>query len=151
MEIAEKIAESALEIFSTMVLMDIRQTGDLVREHITLKNSISGVIGLAGIRKGVLAIHTPEAVALAITSSFLGMEVTGLNVDVEDAVGEVANMLGGNIKMFLTDKGRDIDLSLPSIVKGEAYEFQPGGEVERVVVPFTCGAGEFFIEIQLEK
>ncbi|PID73072.1 MAG: chemotaxis protein CheX [Desulfobacterales bacterium] len=134
-----------------MVMMDIEQAGGLTEGNLPFKNSISGVIGLAGTRKGVLAIHTPEAVAFAITSGFLGMEVTEVNADVEDAVGEVANMLGGNIKMFLTDKGRDIELSLPSIVKGEAYDFQPGGDVERIVVPFTCAAGDFFIEIQLEK
>ena len=51
-----------------------------------------GVIGLAGTHKGVLAIHIPNKVAMAITSSFLGMEVDEINEDVKDAVGELANM-----------------------------------------------------------
>ncbi len=147
----EKIIEATAEIFSTKVKMEVSVQGEVADDLLPLQNSITGVIGLAGTHKGVLAIHCPNQVAMAITGSFLGMDVDEINEDVEDAVGEIANMLGGSVKAILSDNGRDIDLSLPSIIRGENYEFQPAREVERFVIPFKCDAGQFAVELELEK
>lgn len=151
MELDAKIIESAKEIFSSMIMMEIEVADEKVGAHQSLEDSISGIIGLAGMRKGVLAIHLPNAVAMAITGSFLGMEVTEIGEDVEDAVGELANMLGGNIKTILSERGRDIELSMPSTITGKHYDFQSTKEAERYVIPFICEAGKFSVELQLEK
>ncbi len=151
MELSEEIIESAKEIFSTMVMMEIAVNGEMTSKSVALHESISGVIGLAGTHKGVLAIHIPNKVAMAITSAFLGMDVDEINEDVEDAVGELANMLGGNVKSILSANGRDISLSLPSTITGQDYDFQPTKEAERIIIPFRCDAGEFAIDLQLEK
>lgn len=150
-DLSEKIIESATEIFSSMVMMEISVKGDCLTEMPPLTDCISGVIGLAGKSKGVLAIHIPNTVAMAITGSFLGMDVEEMNEDVEDAVGELANMLGGDIKSALSEKGKDIDLSLPSTISGRLYDFQPTKETERVIVLFCSPSGDFSIEVQIEK
>jgi len=150
-DIREKIIEAAKEIFSTMVMMEISVDGERATDTVVLYNSISGVIGLAGTHKGVLAIHIPKPVAMAITGSFLGMDVDEINEDVKDAVGELANMLGGNVKSILSENGRDIDLSLPSTITGQQYDFQPTKEAERIIIPFCCKTGDFTVELQLEK
>jgi chemotaxis protein CheX len=150
-ELRERIIETAKEIFSTMVMMDISAKEDSSSGTHPLIDSISGIIGLAGTYKGVLAIHLPHRVAIAITSSFLGMEVATMNADVEDAVGELANMLGGNVKSILSEKGRDINLSLPTTITGRHYDFQPTKEAERIIIQFMCETGEFTVELQLEK
>jgi chemotaxis protein CheX len=151
MELDVKIIESAKEIFSTMIMMEITVADEVSGKGNSLENSISGIIGLAGMRKGVLAIHLPNAVALAITGNFLGMEVAEINEDVEDAVGELANMLGGNVKTILSERGRDIELSMPSTICGKQYDFQSTKEAERYLIPFICEAGRFSVELQLEK
>ncbi len=151
MKIKEKIIESTTEIFSTMVMMDVTVENDNVENSGSLHDTITGLIGLTGTHKGVLAVHVPNAVAMAITSSFLGMEVSEINEDVEDAVGEIANMLGGNVKTVLTENGRDIDLSLPSTISGLSYTFQPAKDVIKVVVEFGTVNGSFLVELQLEK
>ncbi len=151
MDLDGKIIESAKEIFSTMIMMEIEVSKEESGDQLGLTDSISGIIGLAGMRKGVLAIHLPKEVAMAITGNFLGMEVTEVNEDVEDAVGELANMLGGNVKTILSEKGRDIELSMPSTISGRHYDFQSTKEAERIAIPFDCEAGKFSVELQLEK
>ena len=151
MDIKDKIIESTIEIFSTMVMMDVTVEDENVEGSGKLCDTITGLIGLAGTHKGVLAIHIPHPVAMAITSSFLGMDVSEINADVEDAVGELANMLGGNVKTILTGNGRDIDLSLPSTISGSSYHFQPSKDVDKVVVQFGTANGPFLVELQLEK
>ncbi len=109
------------------------------------------MVGMAGSHKGMLAIHIPEPVAMAITSNFLGLEVDAINEDVQDAIGELANMLGGNVKSFLTETGSDIKLSLPSTIFGQEYTFQCQDEVETIVVPFTSSDGKFLVELRLQS
>lgn len=152
MEIRDKIIETTQEIFSSMVMMEVSASEEPVTEGSVHSESITGLIGLAGTYKGVLAIHMPNTVALAVTSSFLGMEVEEINADVEDAIGELANMLGGNVKTILSESGRDINLSLPSTISGREYNFQLASEsAERTVICFEAEPGRFHVELQLEK
>lgn len=151
MEIRERIVESVVEIFTSMVMMEVSVLEETQIEAHPLIDSISGVIGLAGTHKGVLAIHLPHRVAIAITGSFLGMDVEEINSDVEDAVGELANMLGGNVKSILSEKGRDIDLSLPTTISGAQYDYQTNKDAEKIIIAFQCETGKFTIELQLEK
>ena len=141
MDIKDKIVEATIEIFSSMVMMDISVESDVANDSGKLHDTITGLIGLAGTHKGVLAIHI----------SFLGMDINEINEDVEDAVGELANMLGGSVKTVLAENGRDIDLSLPSTISGASYHFQPSKDVEKVVVRFGTPNGSFLVELQLEK
>ncbi len=150
-EIVPKIVEATEEIFTGMVMMEINQSGELLEELGLLKNSITGMVGLAGTHKGVLAVHIPNQLALAITANFLGLEFEEMNADVQDAVGEIANMLGGNVKTILSDKGRDIQLSLPSTISGEQYTFMSQNDVDQVVIPFNAPAGVFYVELELER
>ncbi|MDX9896768.1 MAG: chemotaxis protein CheX [Desulfofustis sp.] len=151
MDIKNKIIESTQEIFSSMVMMEIAVVDSSDADQGSSRDGISGIIGLAGTHKGVLAIHIPAVVAMAITGSFLGMDVEQINEDVEDAVGELANMLGGNIKTILSQNGRDIELSLPTTISGQNYDFQTAKDVEVTRLDFTTDSGTFTVELQLEK
>lgn len=150
-EINDKIIESAIEIFTGMVMMEISVAGEPMEKIGPLKKSITGMVGLAGTHKGVLAVHFPKEVALAVTSSFLGMEVEEINDDVQDAIGEIANMLGGNLKTILSDRGKDIMLSLPSTISGDEYAFSMQADGDRVILPFQSPVGVFYIEVELER
>lgn len=150
MDIQDKIIDSTKEIFSSMVMMEV-SVKEVEVQHGPLQDTITGMIGLAGTHKGILAVHIPYTVAMAITSSFLMMDVTEIDEDVHDAIGEVANMLGGNVKTILSEKGRDIDLSLPSTIAGSEYSFSSDKEVDSLIIEFDTGKGTFLVELDLEK
>ena len=71
--------------------------------------------------------------------------------DVQDAIGEIANMLGGNLKTILSDRGKDIQLSLPSTISGEEYNFSSQAEAEQIILPFQAPSGVFYVEVELEN
>ena len=149
-EISDKIIESTIEIFTGMVMMEVTVAGGPMAELGPLKQSITGMVGLAGTHKGVLAVHFPKQIALDVTSNFLGMDVDEINEDVQDAIGEIANMLGGNLKTILSDKGRDIQLSLPSTISGDEYHFSSQADAEQIILPFQAPSGLFYVEVELE-
>lgn len=150
-EISDKLIESTIEIFTGMVMMDVSVAGAAMQKIGPLKQSITGMVGLAGTHKGVLAVHFPKHIALDVTSSFLGMDVAEINEDVQDAIGEIANMLGGNLKTILSDRGRDIQLSLPSTISGDEYAFSSQADAEQIILPFQAPSGIFFVEVELER
>lgn len=149
-EISDKLIESTIEIFTGMVMMEISVVGEPLERLGVLKQSITGMVGLAGTHKGVLAVHFPKQVALDVTSSFLGMDVEDINEDVQDAIGEIANMLGGNLKTILSDRGKDIHLSLPSTIFGDEYAISSQAEVDQLILSFQAPAGMFYVEVELE-
>ncbi len=151
MEHAQHIIDSTREIFSSMIMLEVSPGEPFKRSDKHLQNSISGIIGLAGATKGMLAIHLPNQAALAVTTAFLGMDVEEINEDVRDAIGELANMLGGSIKAILDPSGSDIKLSMPSAVYGEEYAIDCLAGAEMVTVPFSFDGQTFMVELQLRQ
>jgi len=148
---AQHIIESTQEIFSSMIMLDVTPGEPFKRNDDILTNSISGIIGLAGATKGLLAIHLPETSALAVTTAFLGMDVEGIDEDVRDAVGELANMLGGSLKSVLDPNGSDIQLSMPSAIHGEEYSVDCLAGAQTITVPFHFDDLSFMVELQLRQ
>lgn len=149
MDYAQQIIAATEEIFSSMLMLEVAPGVPFKRSNEPLKNSISGLIGLAGKSKGLLAIHLPDATAIAITTAFLGIEVAEIDDDVRDAIGELANMLGGSIKSALDPLGGDIQLSMPSAIYGEEYAIDCLADALKVTVPFELDGSTFLVELQL--
>jgi len=149
-KLQKNITAATTEIFETMIMLDITAGDPVLERTNNFKCSVSGIIGFAGTCKGILAIHLPEKVAMSITGSFLGMEVTEVDDDVTDAIGELANMVAGNIKMVLDEAGKNVTLSIPSCVHGDEYTLDTAADCERVVIPFNLESGQFLVELQVK-
>lgn len=102
---AKYITDATREVFSTMVMMEPTDDYPLKEPVHRFKCSITGMVGFAGIYSGVISIHCPVSLALKITSSMLGMDCEEVNEDLSDAIGEIANMLGGGVKQVLSKGG----------------------------------------------
>ena len=151
MDFNEKIVEVTKEIFETMIMVDVTP-GEALSEHVSqFKSSLSAMVGFAGFKQGNLALHLPEAVAKGLTGDFLGMEVDEINEDVQDAMGELANMLAGSMKPFISEEGGKVDLSLPSVVYGEEYTLTVVNEADWMIVPFSVSHGDFLVGLELKK
>lgn len=151
MKHAQHIIESTQEIFSSMIMLEVTPGDPFERSDQFLRDSISGIIGLAGTTKGMLAIHLPNQAAMSVTEAFLGMDVDGINEDVRDAVGELANMLGGSLKSVLDPNGSEIQLSMPSAIHGEEYSVDCLANASTISVPFNFDDNAFTVELQIRQ
>ena len=98
---------------------------------------ISGVIGLSGEVGGAVAISLKEKTALKVTAILTGSEYKTIDADVTDAVGEIINIIAGNVKKHFEDNLR-IKISLPTIVKGKAHSIVWPSEKTRIIsIPFS--------------
>ena len=109
---------------------------------------VTGIIGIAGGIKGNVAISFPEESALKNVSAFLGEEMTEMNDDVMDAIGELSNIVAGYAKNFLTDF--KVEISLPTVIKGHNLVIKEPPDVFSFVVPFECEWGRFDLGVGLK-
>jgi chemotaxis protein CheX len=151
MDFHAKIVEVTKEIFETMIMMDVTP-GQPLAEHVSkFSCSLSAMVGFAGLKQGNLTIHTPEKVAIGLTQSFLGTEIEEINEDVQDAMGELANMIAGSLKPIISNDGKSVELSLPSVVYGKEYTMIVVAKADWIIVPFTVSYGQFLVGLEFKN
>lgn len=111
---------------------------------------ISGVIGLVSEAfTGSVVITFPAATFLQVTSRMIGEECSEINDMIRDAAGEMTNIIFGQAKIVLNQRGYGIKTALPSVIAGHDHSVLPLTKGPRVVIPFTTDVGPFFVEICL--
>lgn len=148
MEFTKKITESAEEIFSTMIFMDLAAQEPLVEGKQVMGCHISAMIGLTGDLSAMMGIHCPEEVGLAIAGAMLGMELEEIDADVKDAMGEIANMVAGGVKERFSPENVNLELAIPTAISGKSYSISSPKSSNKIVIPFSVEQGQFFIEIK---
>ena len=112
---------------------------------------ISGVIGLTGEARGAVVISMKDDLAIRLTSILAGKSHRVLYDEVVDAVGELINIIAGNVKQELEDAFR-LTISLPTIVKGKEHTINwPDNQTRIICIPFeTSDAESFTLSVALE-
>ncbi|MBN1141275.1 MAG: chemotaxis protein CheX [Deltaproteobacteria bacterium] len=152
MEIYQQLADATQEVFQSMLAMEIAPQAEIGTPPESFSETVSGMVGMGGLYKGIVAVHAPYPLAKKITSQFLMTDVDEINDDVLDAFGELANMLAGSIKAMLSSSGKDIQLSVPSSVSGEKYTLDINrSQGTHLIVPFETEAGQLLIQLHFEK
>lgn len=147
MDLKNVLINATLEVFASMIFIEITPE-ELAEENAAIEYNLSSLIGLAGDFKGILAIQCPAEVATGITGAMLGMEVTELDGDVKDAIGEIANMVAGGLKEALTGAGTNTELAIPTTVIGTSIRTSGLSGATRVMIPFSSPVGRFGVELR---
>lgn len=137
------------EIFSTMVGVEVSaaQTTDTATKFV---DCVTAMVGFAGSYNGMVSINTPQGLAISFASQMLGMEVTEFDDDVRDAIGEIANMIGGSFKHHFVKDGHEVRLSTPSVISGEEYVMTVGSLPDTLTLMFASGDEHFLVSVFLE-
>jgi CheY-specific phosphatase CheX len=107
--------------------------------------TLDGVINITGAWAGALVLQVPEPVARrAATVMFDLAEGAATLEDMQDAVGELTNLTGGNVKALLDGQ---CQLSLPAVVEGRDYSIRVPGSEAVTRVTFDVGGQPFIVSL----
>ena len=139
--VVDDIISSTNEVFSTMIPMDIKPEGPFYHMEEMISTDVISLVTFTGEHSGIVAIFCTKGVALNITSNMLGIEATSIDQDVKDAIGEVANMIAGNIKNKTCETYGAMHLSVPIVIAGDDLSIRPvtGNKDKNVNVTVTPG------------
>lgn len=81
---------------------------------------VTSMVGLAGSLCGLLTLRCTSKSAALMATKMLG-DGAGAKAQMEDAVGEVCNMVAGNFKNKISGIGDGCKLSVPTVITGSNY------------------------------
>lgn len=113
------------------------------------ERTIAGSVRFSGAWNGALALQCPRSLARRAAATMFGVSLTEpAQSEMQDAVGELANMTGGNLKSVLPEPCR---LSLPSVV--EAIDSVPliAGMELITEIAFDCGGELVLVRLLREE
>jgi chemotaxis protein CheX len=115
----------------------------------TADRSLCGCVQITGSWEGAVMIDLPEKLARDAAAAMFGCEPDDLSDDeVLDALGEVANMVGGNVKGMIDGECK---LSLPTVAEGADFRIAvPGSGVQTVLV-FDCAGKPFQVKLLVRQ
>jgi chemotaxis protein CheX len=92
------------------------------------QRTYAGVVQITGAWDGAVAVHCPEPLARRAATAMLGIAAPDVSVaDIQDTLGELANMTGGNLKALLPEP---CVLGLPVVVEGSDLRMRlPGSQL----------------------
>lgn len=133
-------------VFKDFLGLDLKEGRPYFDETCTVKEwDLSAIIGLTGEARGAVVISMKKELAVALTGILTGSEHTGVDDDVVDAIGEIVNIVAGNVKKNLEEAFRLV-ISLPTIVQGKEHSIKwPANRTRIICIPFTVLEGSVFI------
>jgi chemotaxis protein CheX len=113
---------------------------------------IAAVVGFTGEVNGFVYLRVTAAFGRRLASRMLGMPEAELGGEeiVNDVVGELGNMIVGNVKSRLCDSGSRCVLTIPSIVRGNDFSIEPVGSSDRRLAAFRCGGDMILLELMMK-
>lgn len=137
-------------VLNTMAFVVCRVGKPYLKKDDKAKGDVTGVIGITGDSNGTIAVTFDQASILKIVSNMFGEEMTELNHEVADAVGELVNMISGQARRELEDVGRFFHAAIPTVISGKSHCVTHYTDGPKIAIPFTTDDGSFTIEVCLE-
>jgi chemotaxis protein CheX len=138
----EMLARTVGSVFITMLGLDVspskiprRPAGDLLTSYVQLSGDWNGAVMLECTRRQachfaglILSTAAPDTV----------------DDDVRDVLGELANVIGGNMKCGMSTAAQ---LSMPTVMEGGHDDLQIFGSNARERLTFQSSEGNFWVTI----
>jgi chemotaxis protein CheX len=147
-EFVEPFVSAAFTVLETLT-GDKPERGQLsLRTATFTSQQVSIMAGVNGEIEGAalyaMSIVTAQKIAGAMMG---GVQVNELDEMALSAVSELGNMITGNATTLLSKKGYDIDITPPSVIRGN--DVAVSTRVPAIVVPMNTGYGCVEINIAL--
>ena len=135
-------AQIVHDVFETMLQYQIQESSD---DYQTRTKGVTSAIFFAGAWKGAVILECSQEQALLFTARLMGIpQPTHMDDDTRDAMGEIVNTIGGNLKSVLPP---GVSLSMPSVVEGPDNAFRICGSNQTARFSFHGEAGPLWITL----
>lgn len=133
----DEIAQIVKTIWNSILRLEITLDGsDGVQQRLSAERTLTACVHLTGDFEGATLVFCTARLAGRLAAVMFETPEESLSVeDVQDALGELTNMIAGNVKPLFQGSSR---LSLPSVVEGLDYRMIVPGSKVLSQVGFQC-------------
>lgn len=108
---------------------------------------MASVISFFGAQPWALTLVVPEPAAVAIALKFTGFDVTFECPDMGDVIGELTNVLAGEVVAQLARRSIQAQMSLPTVARGNDVEMLRGKGAATQRLSYESSQGQFWFEL----
>jgi chemotaxis protein CheX len=119
-------------IWGTLFEQTIERTDNA---SIGVESTVTSIVHIEGAWQGAVILRCPQALGLTLTAEMLMSQSVPTSDEIGDAIGELTNMVAGNLKALLPGPS---SISLPAVVFGSDYELDVPNTTVVACVPFAC-------------
>jgi chemotaxis protein CheX len=139
---AAEMLQIVEDVFMSMLRIDVWEADN---PGPAVEPVITATVHFVGSWKGALCIECTTGQTFEFAKRLLGIDPPAdVNEDVCDAFGELANMIGGNLKAVLPPS---VHLSMPSVARGVDYAMRICESVTACRLAFQCELGVFWVTL----
>jgi chemotaxis protein CheX len=151
-DIEKLIRLAVAEVFGTMLNLSV-EPEPAGTELVNGEAHVASSVGFTGKLTGVVYLYSTGTFARRLTGGLLGMQERDVEGDemVNDAMGELTNMVVGHLKSRLSDRGLPCVLTIPSIIRGTHLTIERVSSTQRSVFSVRCGGNQLVVEILLKQ
>ena len=114
-------------------------------------DGVVGIISFVGDASWILMLALPRDSAETLAEKFCGFEVDYSSPDMGDVIGELANVMAGDIVARMGQEGVKVAMSLPTVLRGQNVEpFMPKGLPDKKM-HYTLLGKDIMIKIAVAK
>lgn len=139
----DDLASVVQSVFATMMNLEVTRS-EAPWTH--APNTITSAVLFVGEWRGGTLVECEGWQACQFAVHFMGVDLpAAIDDDVRDVMGELANMVAGNLKSLLP---HGVDLSIPSVVEGTDYAMhvcRGANAMERMT--FSSPVGDFRVTL----
>jgi len=146
-----RISGATRDVFETMFSLHLEEATQVSAASLSGMRNVSSVC-FAGDATGIVSIHVDLDLSRRMAAGMLGMEPEELEgeSEVQDMLGELGNIVGGNLKSALTDTGLRCALSTPSFTTGADFMIETLNLERYERFAFAMGEHTVFVEMGIK-
>jgi CheY-specific phosphatase CheX len=110
------------------------------------EEGVIGIISFTGTMPLSLMVGLPRETAPAVAESFVGMPIPFEDPMLGDAVGELANVVAGDVSARLEKIGVNASMSLPTVARG-MVEMLPAEGQPSVLIRYDASDMKFWVRV----
>jgi chemotaxis protein CheX len=142
----EMLAQIVESVFMTMMSLDVSPSD---ASWNPAGDRLTSFVHLTGDWNGAVLLDCNPRQACQFAGRILSMDPPDMvDDDVRDVLGELANMIGGNMKCCMPTGVR---LSMPTVMEGRDYDMRICGSQILERVAFQCAEGHFWVTVLVTK
>lgn len=146
-ECEEEIRQFVTDIWSTFLNMKVAPTETPFKPKGN-GNTLAGCVQITGEWQGSVTLYAPKEIGKKIAATMYGLsEAEVVDKQVQDVIGEITNVLAGNIKSILP---APCSISLPCVAITDFNLHHPGSEM-LTAVNFDCEGLAFLVVMHYKK
>jgi len=144
--------DATLNTFKTFVEFDLAVGNPYFagKTH-DFQQDIAAIIGFSGNIRGAVVLSMKKDLIIKLTNKLTGKPHNEIDDDAVDTIGEIVNIIAGNIKREVPD-GEKIEISLPTVIKGSGSSFSwPGKQSRTLCISFKYKEDTFNLMVDMRK